>query len=658
MKRLIPAGLLLAVGAASCDSPAGPPAIDRVVVTPATHSLNVGTTVQLSAVAQTAGGQAVTDAVITWQSLDFAVASVSGGLVTGLQGGTARIVASSTGKADTAVITVVAPSVECVPASTLTMTVGEARRLDAGAASVFCLDGTSAGAEFTVVPFFASSNQRSTVQLTFEGTGLQDAVGPPTPSITPSFSLATAGATAARGSDGGFHLALRERTEPALRPLVPGAQATYAARRRSGGARFDVTAAAAPSVGDLLTYNVETDGRTYDEVCNTMSDYRTGRVEAVGVRSVIVADTANPADGLTTADYARVAAAMDTLVWPVVAGTFGEPADIDDNQRVVIFYTRAVNELTPAGANYVVGGFFYSRDLFPKTPQTGFQPCPLSNEAEMFYMLAADPTGVVNGHQRSTEYVINGTIGTVGHELQHLISASRRLYVHNTGNYSEEVWLNEGLSHIAEELMFYRSSGMSPLSNIDLDALRASQRRVDAVNRFQVNNLGRFRSYLDAPESSSPFSPDDELATRGSIWAFLRYAADRRGGDQQQLWYDLVNNTRLGLNNLGFHLGVDPVAWARDWNVALYTDDAVAGVGPELTQPSWNFRSIYPALTSSGTYPLRTRPFTSSASFTLRASGAAYLRTAVAPGGTGRVGVTSGGAALPTSVSLTVVRTR
>lgn len=656
MKRLLPASLLLALGTAACDNPSGSPSVDRVVVSPAEHTLSVGGTVQLQAQPRASGGQVVQGAAISWNSLEPAVAGVStSGLVTALAAGTARVVASSGSRADTAVITVVAPLTECTPATTLTLAVGESRRLSGAAASGLCLDGGAGGAEFTLVPFFQSANQRATTQLTFEGTGLQAAAGPPNPSVAPSLSLAGLGGGAASvHRDGGFHLRLREGSEPALRPLMAGARAAYARRRGAGGARFNVTAAAAPVVGTLLTLNTDSRFGTSQQICNEFSDMRTGRVEAIGARAVIVADTANPVDGMTPADYAHVAATMDTLVWPVVAGTFGEPADIDDNARVVIFYTRAVNEMTPPGVTYVVGGFFYSRDLFPR------ETCPLSNQAEIFYMLAADPSGTVNGHVRTTENVIRSTLGTVGHELQHLISASRRLYVIGAqSTYNEEVWLNEGLSHISEELLFYRASGLTPGSNVTLESVLASERRREAINQFGLANLGRFSAYLDAPEANSPFSPDDELATRGSAWAFLRYAADRRGGDQRQLWYDLVNNSRLGLANLQHHLGVDPRVWARDFNVALYTDDAVPGVAPELTYPSWNFRSLYPAITNPSRYPLRTRALTSSTPISLRASGAAYLRTAVTAGSRGQVRVSpAGGGVLPESVSLTVVRTR
>ena len=87
---------------------------------------------------------------------------------------------------------------------------------------------------------------------------------------------------------------------------------------------------------------------------------------------------------------------------------------------------------------------------------------------------------MVNGNVRSMADVRQSTGGVRGHEFQHLISASRRLYVNDASEF-EETWLNEGLSHIAEELLFYSASGLAPRQNITLAQLTNS-------STPQVNN--------------------------------------------------------------------------------------------------------------------------------------------------------------------------
>ena len=94
---------------------------------------------------------------------------------------------------------------------------------------------------------------------------------------------------------------------------------------------------------------------------------RTGRIAAVSSKAIVVADTTNPASGYTDADYQSIASTFDTLVDPTDTKAFGTPTDIDGNGHVVLFFTRAVNELTPARSTSYVAGFFYARDLFPAT---------------------------------------------------------------------------------------------------------------------------------------------------------------------------------------------------------------------------------------------------------------------------------------------------
>jgi hypothetical protein len=382
-------------------------------------------------------------------------------------------------------------------------------------------------------------------------------------------------------------------------------------------------------------------------------------VVAVSQRAVVVADTMNPANGLTTADYESVAATFDSLVYPINLANFGAPADLDQNGRSIIFYTRAVNELTPANANYVVGGFFYVRDLFPRA-ESDDAPfyCPTSNQAEMFYMLAADPTGVVNGNVRTVQEVLESTVGTVGHEFQHLINASRRLYVQGTDNFDEEVYLNEGLSHIAEELLFYHHAQRAPRQNLGNSILAAGTASREAFILYGQQNESRYGEYLKNPETYSAYADDDELETRGAAWAFLRYAADQRAGDDAAFWYALVNNDATGLQNLQEVLGKDPIPVFRDFAVSVYTDDAVSGIPAIFTQPSWNHRSIWQNV--SGGFPLRVRPLSTGVplTVTLTAGGASYLRAGVGAGRRGSIQLGSGNLPLPENVTVTVVRTK
>ena len=498
--------------------------------------------------------------------------------------------------------------------------------------------------EYALVLFNRSPTGASNLQVEVAGENTAAAVGPPNPAIVAAQLPGIRTAAGGRLQEHQFERELRKRERHALQALAPAARSWQAWQSGARLARI----AALPQIGERIVLN------TSPSACTDRSD-RIGFVRAVSERAIIVGDSANPDGGFTDEDYRAFAIAFDTLVYPVSVENFGAPADIDENGRSLIFFTRAVNELTEEGDSSVTAGFFFGRDLFPRTMAGDLGACEGSNQAELFYLLVPDPGGAVNNNRRTREQVARGTIGVLAHEFQHLINASRRLFVNNATEF-EVVWLNEGLSHIAEELLFYRTSGLAPLQNIDVQRLRSSQRILDAVNAYQVSNLGRLAEYLEDPERNSPYQLDDDLATRGSAWALLRYAADQKSPAQQPIWFALVNNVEVGLPNFTKVFG-DGVPRVRDWTVSVYTDDALPNAPPVFRQPSWNYRSIYQVLTSR--YPLKTRQLVGppSGPVTLAGGGSAFFRFAVAAR-PALIRLTSQSASVPATLEAALVRTK
>jgi hypothetical protein len=387
---------------------------------------------------------------------------------------------------------------------------------------------------------------------------------------------------------------------------------------------------------------------------------RTGRVVAITNRAVMVADTANPANGFTAADYLEFGATFDTLIYPVDTANFGGPSDVDNNQRVMLFFTRAVNELTPPGVSFYVGGFFFTRDLFPVQPTASVGGCATSNFAEMFYLLAPDPAGIINQNPRTVEFVKAATVSTLAHEFQHLINASRHLYV-TASNSFEDLFLDEGLAHEAEELIFYRASGLSPGQNISYEQIHASPKIQAAFDNLEAPNVRRLIEYLYNPSGNSPYANNANLTTRGAIWSFLRYAADRKGGDERQMWFQLANPPAdvRGIANLTRAVTDDLAGWVRDWSIANYVDDFVPGIQPVLTHPSWNMRSVAEVV-NEGFWPLDTQQLntTNITSVGILDGGAAYLRFGVAPGSVGGGRITARGTTVPPGFALSILRTK
>ena len=583
---------------------------------------------------------------------DPSVVSIdANGLVRALKrGASTYVVASAGGKADSALITVLATGQSiCTGAATpIELNVGQVLTDVSG--SGVCVHASSASVEYALVPFYNSSIPSASVPIEIRGQGVAPlsfpvaSLNPFQPNLIPTPTLVP---------DDNFEFRLRERERIEMPKRIESARSWMGARRSviaSGS-----VAQAIPNVGDLLKLNTNA-----VDWCDN-PDIRTGRVAAITDKAIIVADTANPAGGFTDADYRSIGVTFDTLIDPLDRAAFGAPSDIDNNGHVIIFFTRAVNERTAQGSSSVVLGLFYARDLYPKTASPG--PCAGSNVAEMFYLLVPDPTGVVNGNKRTTAQVQTFTNGTIAHEYQHLINASRRMYVNSAGTNTEEPWLNEGLSHIAEELAFFRSAGRTPRQNLDFSSF-SDPAFASAYSVFENNNFNRYRTYLARPEQQAPLgfdAFDDDLPTRGAIWNFLRFTADHLADPAQEnsFWFNLVNTKATGIPNLTNALGKAPNSVLRDWAISVFLDDNAPNVDPRFQQPSWNLRS---AMTAGGSqlFSLATRTLTdnATATTTLVGDGVSFFRFSVPSSQDALLTVTSSGLALPSTVQLALVRVR
>jgi hypothetical protein len=528
------------------------------------------------------------------------------------------------------------------PGESLVLTGADTRKL--------FLAGGGSGAEYIVVPFHGARLTDSRLALEFVGDGVSGSG----PSATVAAALEPAGplvgqALDTRGADA--HMRFRERSMREARALLR-AEGGAAGEDRVRLQRHAATLALdVPAVGDLLTLNVQSEEPCFNP------EYRTGRVVAVGERAIIVADTLNPEGGFEAEDYEAFLRVFDRRIHFVLTRYFGQPTDVDGNGRVIIFFTSAVNDLSAPGSGSLVGGFFYARDLFPQTPTGGLAGCPGSNHAEIFYLLVPDPSREAQEPWFSRESVAATIPGVIGHEYAHLINAGRRIYVNGANDY-EEIWLDEALAHIAEELLFYDEAQLEPGGNLNYSAVAATQRRVDAANRYLIGNLGRYRTLLAQPEASTIFEFD--LAGRGASWSFLRYLIDHSEEDDEALIRRLANSVVSGLDNLEAVFGGGILDRARDWAVSVYLDDALPNVLDRYTQPSWNFRSIITTLYGANEFPLQVRSLEPvlTERLSLKGGGAGFVRVRLEPAARAELNTTSDGAVPPDGLHLTVVRTR
>jgi hypothetical protein len=555
------------------------------------------------------------------------------------------------------------PAGNCSSGAALDLAPGDIHVLTGPERNAICLQGSSTGSEYVLVPVYTSTVASQNVQVEVLGDHLVPVTGAPTPHIAGEIPGVSLSRGAERSPFGAadvaerFEFGLRQRER---RDLQSRLAAAHLARSMSSSVNLSRLAPslAVGQVGDTVTYNVRTDSACKSPV------YHKGVVKAVTQHAVVVADVGNPTGGFSDQEYASFGVAFDTLVWAVDTDNFGTPADMGNTGHIVIFFTRAVNELTAPNSNVFVGGFFFARDLFPPSDPNPGVACPGSNATEMFYMLVPDPTGAINGNTFATKaYVENSAIGILAHEFQHLINGSLK-FVNPQATAFEEVWLNEGLSHIAEELMFYRVSGLGPRQHIDGPKILASQQIRDAFNGYQSSNFGRLDEYLPNPETQSPYAANDSLATRGATWQLLRYTADRKGGDERTFWRGLTGSAVLGIANLEAQAGIPVPTLVRGWAGAQYLSDTRAGIPAEYEHQSWNFRDLYPRLRGRngphGPFRLLVHPLAANTQqmLTLRGGGAAYLRFGVTASTAARVQVTSQSAPVPAAVELILARTQ
>jgi len=152
--------------------------VAAVAVTPASPSVQVGQTAQLTATPQDANGNPLSGRTVTWTSSNQAVATVNAtGLVTGAAAGAATITATSEGKSGTAAVTVTP-----VPVASVAVTPASASIQTGGTIQLTATPKDANGKPLTGrTVAWTSSN---TAAATVGGSGLVTAVGAGAATIT------------------------------------------------------------------------------------------------------------------------------------------------------------------------------------------------------------------------------------------------------------------------------------------------------------------------------------------------------------------------------------------------------------------------------------------------------------------------------------------
>jgi hypothetical protein len=438
------------------------------------------------------------------------------------------------------------PTITLAPASMLSV--------DA-AASDDCLVLAGDGAEYLVIAQYAAGTETPTdipVSLSVSG----DAVG-----------LALRSTSAARASAAGaFESVLRQRERGLAASGLP----------RGAALRAPV---APPPIGAARRYPV------IATLAADRFDTVSTRLQYAGDNVLIWVDTA-----VTIADASLrpLGEWFDRELYGLDVAHFGLPSDIDGDARVHVVLTPVVNALTPrsqCSLSGYVAGFVSAHDLFPRQANAA--------GAEVFYGFVPDSVGRFGCAHTATTW--GRTIPlTFVHELQHLINFNQKVFVR--GGREESVWLNEGLSHYAEELASLVQERRYPWP-----AGRASpeQQFPDTAGWFILNNMINSYLFLREPykHSLTAIGGGGTLEERGAGWLFVRWLADRFGEDMPRR---LVQSPLRGASNVQDRTGVQFAQLAAEFAVMGYADSLPGvprgTVAPSLRLTSRNLRSLFARL--------------------------------------------------------------
>ena len=510
------------------------------------------------------------------------------------------------------------------PGATFTLAAGQ-QHLIANAAD-FCLQfPAAAGAESYLVG--VQSISPTAVSVTSVNVAAEV---PPATFVASRPSIATAPVFGATLSSPMSARAERLRRHRAVESQIMAddraqLEARVRSLRSSGrGLKASLSAAAAQAlvptipgtakVGDVLNIRVP------DRNANTCTNFVpiAVTVKALGNRAIFLEDNANPTGGFTAANYETLRNQFDSQIYPTDAGYFGEPTDFDSNSRTAIVITKEINKT----ANLL--GVVYSANFASQAQ------CPSSNEGEVFYGRAPDPSGTA-GSAYSVADALEDAPVIIAHEFTHIIQIGRR------GTFAgftafQTTWELEGQATFAEEVNGFAATGLAPGQNLGFEVAFNPGDPPAVPNYWFTDGFvdlvvyygfeSRDTRITGAPEQCSWLGLRSQgndgpcLSGRevyGVPWSFLRWISDQYGpaypGGEKALHQRFIDNSFTGFATISDVVGAPIDVLLSRWAAALYVDDRVANVDPKLRFTSWNLVAIENRLVQTARLAPRDRPF-------------------------------------------------
>ncbi len=235
---------------------------------------------------------------------------------------------------------------------------------------------------------------------------------------------------------------------------------------------------------------------------------------------------------------------FETISVPSNRQYFGDFQDVDNNGKIIILFSHLFADLN-------IAGYVYPIDYFPNAE---VEPFGLkSNEADIFY--AATPSGF--GDLMPRDFYMTQMLGTITHELKHLIAVGHRL-LNNLP--LDPPWLEEASAVAAEEL----AGQGTKLGNLQKNSTFMFQ----TPENFRVIYEGR---------------PQKSIEDSGMYyynWLLLWRQAERIG--HNSYWRTLLQNNKSGKENIELASTNTMPELMMDWGLALLFDNTFLIDGYEL----------------------------------------------------------------------------
>ena len=342
--------------------------------------------------------------------------------------------------------------------------------------------------------------------------------------------------------DGGFEARLRAWEAPlaGLKPKVEGTYALLEAPRYHLGDEEEFWVIADLAEGKSTEIQVP------------------ARAAYVGEHCYVFLDQQLPAGSLE-ARVDLIGRTFDEQIFPTDARLFGAPLahGVNGDPRITLLVSPVVGNY---GKDSTIG-YFTLRDLFAPGADPSNPVLKRSNQRLMLYV---SPYVVARGQPADF-------LGTIAHELQHLINASQKLFRPRAQGRTEELWLDEGLAMFAMEANGYGLTGDGGVV---------------------YNHVA---GYLADPGAYSltDWRRNPAESAYGAAYLFTTYLVERFG---EGILGELVASPQAGIPNLNGRLGSRGTSFKQvfdEWTLANLLDDTGLSADPRHQYRTFSLLGTY-----------------------------------------------------------------